>query len=118
MGARSPPGEESKRLDWIGRLPGAPRWLQRAVMEEGGRNLCRRMKEHWQIESVKVKGLLVFKYSTFFMLFFICICFLFCQTRRFLNHESCLLSRSHTFAIIVILDLKINQLNQRSLNQR
>ena len=29
-------------------------------------------------------------------------------TRRFSNHESCLLSRSHTFAIIVILDLKIH----------
>ena len=27
------------------------------------------------------------------------------STRRFSNHESCLLSRSHTFAIIVILDL-------------
>ena len=32
-----------------------------------------------------------------------------CQTRRFSNHESRLLSRSHTFAIIVILDLKIHQ---------
>ena len=31
-----------------------------------------------------------------------------CQTRRFSNHESRLLSRSHTFAIIVILDLKIH----------
>ena len=31
------------------------------------------------------------------------------QTRRFSNHESRLLSRSHTFAIIVILDLKIHQ---------
>ena len=31
------------------------------------------------------------------------------QTRRFSNHESCLLSWSHTFAIIVILDLKIHQ---------
>ena len=30
-------------------------------------------------------------------------------TRRFSNHESRLLSRSHTFAIIVILDLKIHQ---------
>ena len=30
-------------------------------------------------------------------------------TRRFLNHESRLLSRAHTFAIIVILDLKIHQ---------
>ena len=30
-------------------------------------------------------------------------------TRRFSNHESCLLSRSHTYAIIVILDLKIHQ---------
>ena len=30
-------------------------------------------------------------------------------TRRFSNHVSCLLSRSHTFAIIVILDLKIHQ---------
>ena len=29
------------------------------------------------------------------------------KTRRFLNHESRLISRSHTFAIIVILDLKI-----------
>ena len=28
-------------------------------------------------------------------------------TRRFSNHESRLISRSHTFAIIVILDLKI-----------
>ena len=33
----------------------------------------------------------------------------FTQTRRFSNHESRLLSRSHTFAIIVILDLKIHQ---------
>ena len=32
-----------------------------------------------------------------------------CQTRRFSNHVSRLLSRSHTFAIIVILDLKIHQ---------
>ena len=31
------------------------------------------------------------------------------STRRFSNHESRLLSRSHTFAIIVILDLKIHQ---------
>ena len=31
------------------------------------------------------------------------------QTRRFSNHVSRLLSRSHTFAIIVILDLKIHQ---------
>ena len=31
------------------------------------------------------------------------------KTRRFSNHESRLLSRSHTFAIIVILDLKIHQ---------
>ena len=31
------------------------------------------------------------------------------QTRRFSNHESRLLSRAHTFAIIVILDLKIHQ---------
>ena len=30
-------------------------------------------------------------------------------TRRFSNHVSRLLSRSHTFAIIVILDLKIHQ---------
>ena len=30
-------------------------------------------------------------------------------TRRFSNHESRLLSQSHTFAIIVILDLKIHQ---------
>ena len=30
-------------------------------------------------------------------------------TRRFSNHESRLLSRSHTFAIIVTLDLKIHQ---------
>ena len=30
-------------------------------------------------------------------------------TRRFSNHVSCLFSRSHTFAIIVILDLKIHQ---------
>ena len=29
------------------------------------------------------------------------------QTRRFSNHESRLISQSHTFAIIVILDLKI-----------
>ena len=29
------------------------------------------------------------------------------KTRRFSNHESRLISRSHTFAIIVILDLKI-----------
>ena len=34
---------------------------------------------------------------------------LYFQTRRFSNHESCLLSRPHTFAIIVILDLKIHQ---------
>ena len=33
----------------------------------------------------------------------------FSWTRRFSNHESRLLSRSHTFAIIVILDLKIHQ---------
>ena len=51
-------------------------------------------------------------------------------TRRFSSHESRLLSRSHTFAIIVILDLKIHQnmwihwpffpknLNQRSLTPR
>ena len=31
------------------------------------------------------------------------------STRRFSNHESRLLSRSHTFASIVILDLKIHQ---------
>ena len=31
------------------------------------------------------------------------------STRRFSNHESRLLSRAHTFAIIVILDLKIHQ---------
>ena len=31
------------------------------------------------------------------------------HTRRFSNHVSRLLSRSHTFAIIVILDLKIHQ---------
>ena len=31
------------------------------------------------------------------------------QTRQFFNHESRLLSRSHTFAIIVILDLKIHE---------
>ena len=31
------------------------------------------------------------------------------DTRRFSNHESCLISRSHTYAIIVILDLKIHQ---------
>ena len=49
------------------------------------------------------------------------------KTRQFSNHESRLLSRAHTFAIIVILDLKIHQsmwiywsffsknLNQRSL---
>ena len=49
------------------------------------------------------------------------------STRRFSNHESRLLSRAHTLAIIVILDLKIHQsmwlhwsffpknLNQRSL---
>ena len=51
------------------------------------------------------------------------------ETRRFSNHVSRLLSRSHTFAIIVILDLKIHQsmwihwpfsknLNQRSLTPR
>ena len=53
------------------------------------------------------------------------------KTRRFSNHVSRLLSRSHTFAIIVILDLKIHQsmwihwpffqkfvLNQRSLTPR
>ena len=32
-----------------------------------------------------------------------------CRTRRFSNHKSRLLSQSHTFAIIVILDLKIHQ---------
>ena len=32
-----------------------------------------------------------------------------CKTRRFSNHVSRLLSQSHTFAIIVILDLKIHQ---------
>ena len=32
-----------------------------------------------------------------------------CRTRRFSNHKSRLLSRAHTFAIIVILDLKIHQ---------
>ena len=49
------------------------------------------------------------------------------KTRQFSNHESRLLSRAHTFAIIVILDFKIHQsiwihwsffpknLNQRSL---
>ena len=31
------------------------------------------------------------------------------KTRRFSNHESRLLSQSHTYAIIVILDLKIHQ---------
>ena len=31
------------------------------------------------------------------------------STRRFSNHESRLLSRAHTFAIIVIVDLKIHQ---------
>ena len=31
------------------------------------------------------------------------------RTRRFSNHVSRLLSRSHTYAIIVILDLKIHQ---------
>ena len=31
------------------------------------------------------------------------------KTRQFSNHESHLLSRVHTFAIIVILDLKIHQ---------
>ena len=52
------------------------------------------------------------------------------NTRRFSNHESRLISRSHTFAIIVILDLKIQikvcgytdpfskNLNQRSLTPR
>ena len=34
---------------------------------------------------------------------------LFGKTRQFSNHESRLLSRSHTFAIIVILELKIHQ---------
>ena len=33
----------------------------------------------------------------------------FLKTRQFSNHESRLLSRAHTFAIIVILDLKIHQ---------
>ena len=33
----------------------------------------------------------------------------FILTRRFSNHESRLLSRSHTFAIIVILDWKLHQ---------
>ena len=32
-----------------------------------------------------------------------------CSTRWFSNHKSRLLSRSHTYAIIVILDLKIHQ---------
>ena len=32
-----------------------------------------------------------------------------CETRWFSNHVSRLLSRSHTFAIIVILDFKIHQ---------
>ena len=66
---------------------------------------------------------------------FIIICHLFCgclenKTRQFSNHVSRLLSRSLTFAIIVILDLKIHQsmcgytdtfsknLNQRSLTPR
>ena len=52
------------------------------------------------------------------------------KKRRFSNHESRLLSRSHTFAVIVILDLKIHEsmwihwpffsknLNQRSLTPR
>ena len=52
------------------------------------------------------------------------------ETRWFLNHESRLLSPSHTFAVIIILDLKIHQsiwihwpffpqnLNQRSLTPR
>ena len=52
------------------------------------------------------------------------------KTRRFSNHESRLLSQSHTYAIIVILHLKIHQsmwihwpffsknLNQRSLTPR
>ena len=52
------------------------------------------------------------------------------HTRRFSNHESRLLLQSHTFAIIVIFDLKIHQsmwihwpffsknLNQRSLTPR
>ena len=31
------------------------------------------------------------------------------KTKQFSNHEPCLLLRSHTFAIIVILDLKIHQ---------
>ena len=33
----------------------------------------------------------------------------FSLTRQFSNHESCLLPRSHTYAIIAILDLKIHQ---------
>ena len=41
------------------------------------------------------------------------------NTRRFSNHESRLLSRSHTFAIIVISDLTLyHNLNQRSLTRR
>ena len=40
------------------------------------------------------------------------------QTRRFSNHESRLLSRSHTCAIIVILDLTPYLFNQRSLTPR
>ena len=44
------------------------------------------------------------------MLFLNDLCFLNKgKTRRFSNHVSRLLSQSHTFAIIVILDLKINQ---------
>ena len=40
----------------------------------------------------------------------VCHCqFLGKETRRFSNHESRLLSRSHTFEIIVILHLKIHQ---------
>ena len=38
-----------------------------------------------------------------------CTPYLLYHTRRFSNHVSRLLSRSHTFAIIVILDLKIHQ---------
>ena len=52
-----------------------------------------------------------FAYGDFFMLIMIGYIFMFrmVKTRRFSNHVSRLLSQSHTFAIIVILDLKIHQ---------
>ena len=61
MGARSPPGEESKRLE-EGELPGAPRWLRRAVREEG-RNHKYGWKKTNRLKGLKVV-LLVFKNFT------------------------------------------------------